>query len=554
VLAEGSAALGFVARAAGTYAVGVRDREFRGGTDFGYRLHLGPVPVVTGVFPLAAPRGRTTAVHVSGVNLGSPAGTTAKVTIPADAAPGSKVRVPLEGAAATAVGTAEVTVAEFPAVVLDPVAGADLRVPGSADGILTKPGEAHTARFSAKKGERLVVEVLARRAGSPIDPVVEVLDVAGKPVPLGVLRATAKTSVTFRDHDSANPGIRLDAWNELGVDDYLYVNGEVVRLLALPKGPDDDAQFYQVGGQRVAFHGTTPLNHSNGVPMYKVELHPPGSTFPPNGLPLFPLFLRNDDGGPGYGKDARLFFDPPSDGTYQVRVTDARGASGPNHAYRVTVRQPKPDFAVSFGPTAPAVWKGGAVPVNVTVTRIDGFDGPVYVKLEGLLPGFSAPETFVEPGFTTTTFALFASAGASAPPDAKPKLVARAQVGGKEVVREAPGGAPKVVEPGDIVTTVREQTVSIQPGKETKFTVDIARQGTFAGRVPVEVKGLPHGVRVLNVGLNGILITERDTSREVVLYAEPWVKPLEHPIVVLARREGTNAEHAAKSVLLRVGR
>lgn len=113
------------------------------------------------------------------------------------------------------------------------------------------------------------------------------------------------------------------------------------------------------------------------------------------------------------------------------------------------------------------------------------------------------------------------------------------------------GGLPKTVAVGDIVTTVRQQTITIQPGKETRFTVDIVRQGKFAGRVPVEVKGLPHGVRVLDIGLNGILITERDTSREVVLYAEPWVKPQEHPIVVLAKR-GANTEHAAKSVLLQV--
>ncbi len=551
ILAEDTTSLGFVVRKAGTYAIGIRDRDFRGGADFTYRLHIGNVPVVTGVFPLAAQRGRATSVHVSGVNLGAPNGITAKVLIPEDAMLGTKVKVPLP-AKPQAAGVAEVTVAEFPAVVLDPVTGADIRVPGSADGIFTKPNDPHTTHFSARKGERLVVEVLARRAGSPVDPVIEILDAAGKPVPLGVLRATAKTLVTFRDHDSEKPGIRLDAWNELAIDDYLYVNGEVVRILALPKGPDDDCQFYQVGGQRVAFHGTTPTHHAFGLPMYKVELHAPGKTFPPNGLPLFPLNYRNDDGGPGYGKDSRVIFDAPAEGNYQVRVTDARGASGPNHAYRVTVRHPKPDFAVSFTPTSPSVWKSGALPVNVNVTRLDGFDGPVHVKLEGLPAGFTAPETFVEAGFNTTTFALFAEASATVPPDAKLKLIARASIGGKEITHGATGGLPKVVAVGDIVTTVRQQTITIQPGRETRFTVDIARQGKFAGRVPVEVKGLPHGVRVLNIGLNGILITERDTSREVVLYAEPWVKPMEHPIVVLAKREGANTEHAAKSVLLKV--
>lgn len=71
ILAEGAAALGYAVRKAGTYAIGVRDRDFRGGSDFAYRLHVGNVPVVTGVFPLAAQRGRATSVHVSGVNLGA---------------------------------------------------------------------------------------------------------------------------------------------------------------------------------------------------------------------------------------------------------------------------------------------------------------------------------------------------------------------------------------------------------------------------------------------------------------------------------------------------
>jgi hypothetical protein len=38
----------------------------------------------------------------------------------------------------------------------------------------------------------------------------------------------------------------------------------------------------------------------------------------------------------------------------------------------------------------------------------------------------------------------------------------------------------------------------------------------------------------------------------MVIYAEPWVQSVEHPFVVLARREGKNTEHAARSVLLKV--
>src|SRR5581483_3789960 len=290
--------------------------------------------------------------------------------------------------------------------------------------------------------QRLVVEVLARRAGSPVDSVIEIQDAAGKPLPRALLRATATTYTTFRDHDASGPGIRLDTWNELAMDDYLFVSGELMRILDLPKNPDDDCQFYQVAGQRVGYLGTTPTHHSFGSPMYKVEIHPTGTTFPPNGLPVFPIYWRNDDGGPGYGKDSFLLFDPPADGTYQVRVTDARGSSGPAHAYRVTVRPPRPDFAVKFTPTAPAVWRGGAVPISVTATRTDGFDGPIRVRLDGLPPGFHAPEAVIEGNLTTTAFALFADAAASVPPSTRLRLVATAAVGGREVVREAAGGVP----------------------------------------------------------------------------------------------------------------
>ena len=120
---------------------------------------------------------------------------------------------------------------------------------------------------------------------------IEVLDAAGKPVPRALLRCTAKTYTTFRDHDSAGPGIRLEAWNELAIDDYLFVGGELMRILALPKNPDDDCQFYRSAASASGFLGTTPTHHSQGTPMYKVEVHPPGTTFPPNGLPLVHALL-----------------------------------------------------------------------------------------------------------------------------------------------------------------------------------------------------------------------------------------------------------------------
>src|SRR5262249_56879264 len=134
------------------------------------------------------------------------------------------------------------------------------------------------------------------------------------------------------------------------------------------------------------------------------------------------------------------------------------------------------------------------------------------------------------------------------------KLRAHAVIDGAKISKEIAGGAPALIAAGDIVTTTEESAVTLKPGGTVKLTVNIERRGKFAGRVPVDVRGLPHGVKVLDIGLNGVLITERETRRTFVLYAEPWVEPTQHPFVVVARQEGKNTEHAAKSVQLNVAR
>ena len=551
VVAESaSGLLGYTCPTAGAYAVGVRDRDYRGDATMFYRLNIGDIPIVTGVFPLGVQRGGEADIQVEGVHLGP--NRTVHVKAPADAAVGSRLPVPIAPPGGPPLGDPSVVVGEFPEVT--PAAdGALIPTPGTANGRIDRPGATATYRFQAKKGRTLFLEVNARQLGSPLDSTIEILDSAGKPLPRAALRCLSKTVVVFRDHDSAGSGIRIENWNDLAVNDYLLAGEELMRIFQLPKNPDDDCQFYSRGGQRLGYLGTTPTAHPMGQPMYKVSIHPPGTTFPPNGLPVVTLTWRNDDGGPGFGKDSRLAFDAPADGEYQVRVADARGMGGPLYAFRLTVREPRPSFDVSFSPTAPAVRKGGAAAITVNADRIDDYDGPIDVRLDGLPPGLSAPPTTVPAGEYSTSFALYADPTATVPAGAPPlKLTAHATIDGKDVVREAAGGMPKLEEPGDIVTTTDVSEVTVAPGGEVRVTAKVERRNGFAGRIPLDVRGLPHGVRVLDVGLNGILITEKDASRTFVIYAEPWVEPTEHPFVVVAKQEGKNAEYAAKSVLLRV--
>src|SRR5262249_44327725 len=235
---------------------------------------------------------------------------------------------------------------------------------------------------------------------------------------------------------------------------------ELIRIRELPTHPDADCMFFSDRGQRMGFLDTTPTHLSNNLPMYKVAIHPAGTTFPPNGFPVVTLYYRNDDGGPGYGRDSRIFFDPPGDGEYQVRVTDARGQGGENHGYRLTIRPPRPSFNVSFNPTAPTVSKGGAIPITATAERLDGYEGEIALSLTHLPAGFSAPATAIPAGENSTTFALYADADARLP--AKPpslKLRAHAVIDGAKISKEIAGGAPALIAAGDIVTTTEESAV-----------------------------------------------------------------------------------------------
>jgi WD40 repeat protein len=542
--------LGHVCIRAGTYALGIRDREYRA-VNTPYRLSIGDIPIVTSVFPLGIQRGTETEIHVEGVHLGKVR--SVRVKAPGSAAVGSRLPVPVLTSEGPPLGAASVVVGEFPEGSISSIE-TSIPVPGTANGVIDAAGATNTWRFSARRGERLLLEINAQRIGSPLDSTIEILDATGRPLPRATLRSLAKTYVVFRDHESRSTGIRMEAWSELAVNDYLLVGSELLRIRELPKNPDDDCQVWARQGQRLGYLGTTPSQLSQGTPMYKVSIHPPGTTFAPNGLPVVTLFWRNDDGGPGFGKDSRLVFDPPADGVYRVRVADARGEGSKAHAYRLTVRPPKPDYSVRF--SAPGqVSRGSAVPMRVNVERSDEFDGPIHVRLVNLPAGLSAPETFVPSGEFSTSFALYADPSANLPAKLSPlELEAKAVIVGKEVMRKATAAVPALIAPGDIVTTTEQNEVTIKPGGEVRVTVKVERRNGFTGRIPLEVLGLPHGLRVLDIGLNGILVIPGESTRTIVIQADAWVRPMEHPFVVLARREGKGSEHAAKSVMLRVVR
>jgi len=243
-----------------------------------------------------------------------------------------------------------------------------------------------------------------------------------------------------------------------------------------------------------------------------------------------------------------------------VRLTDAQGREGAGLAYRLTIRPPRPDFRLTMSPEHPNVPRGGSVPVEVTAERLDGFDGPIHVRMEGLPPGIAADPAVIPANGVSATLTLTARADASTPaPETAPRIrvTGGARSGGRQVTRaiSPEGGSHRValLPSPDVTVQTDLREVTLRPGEQVDVTALIARHHGFAGRVPIEVRNLPFGVRVLDVGLNGVLVTEQETRRRFVLMAEPWAPPVTRPFYAVARVESDPASLiASPPVVLRV--
>ncbi|MBM4075350.1 MAG: WD40 repeat domain-containing protein, partial [Planctomycetes bacterium] len=393
-------------------------------------------------------------------------------------------------------------------------------------------------RFSARKGETWILETNANRSGSLADTRLEVLHSDGTPVLRAVLQAVRDSWINFRPIDSNSSDVRVEFWEEMDLNQYLYMRGEVCKTFRAPRGPDSGYQLYAIGGKRKNYFDTSATSHAKEEPCYIVEAFPPGSKIVDNGLPVFPVFYANDDDADRkLDKDSRLTFTAESDGDYLVRVSDTRGFVGDKHHYTLTIRSPKPDFKLTVNTLNPKVSAGSGQRLKFTVDRIDGFDGDIRIDIAGLPSGFSASSPVVIPsGHVETNSVLLAQSDAVAPTNEgweRVSVLATSTIGDQIVTRSAgtlgeiklepPSKIRVRLVPDNVESTSQDGALAMEPGTTITAKIIVDRNG-YEGDVKFDVDNLPHGVIVDNIGLSGVLVRANETERQIFLTARPWVE------------------------------
>ncbi len=510
-------------KTAGDYLVRITDGEQGGSANHTYRVTIGKFPIVISAFPLGVAKGGTEKVSLTGYRLGTDSTVSVTGTPSSEDPDALFLRPKTFNRVKLAVGNGPELVASGKNGT--PASAQPVSIGTTINGRVTTPQQYF--RFHARKDEKLIIDVAARRLGSPLDSLIEVLDAQAKPIETATVRAVSETFTSLRDHDSASRGVRLATSTNFDPGDYIMIGGEIMRIETIPPNADNDFIFESVNNERTAFFNTSPEAHALDSSAYKVIIAPPQTKFPSNGLPIVHLTYRNDDGGAGYGKDSRLRFIAPADADYLIRLADVRGVSGPEYTYRLSVRHPVPSYTLSVAPANPNVPAGGRIPITVTALRMDDHNDPIDIDILNLPPGFHATHGVIQPNDKRTTLILSADANAKLA-GAVPFIVSdgKGRIANPEDRTKLIALAPK----SDVQMSAETREAVLTPDKDAEISVTIVRNNGFGGRVPVEVRNLPPGVEVSDTGLNGVLINENETRRTFKLHMLPTAKPLTQPI------------------------
>ena len=157
----------------GTYTIEVRDSLYRGREDFVYRLTIGELPFVTGIFPLGGKLGEKTSVTLTGWNLPQ------KTFIHDNTETGvtslnenfyNEVSFAVDSLPEVSAGGENHSGETAQAVTL----------PVIINGRISQPDEAEVFKFDGKASQQIVAEVFARRLDSPLDSFLRLTDSTGK--------------------------------------------------------------------------------------------------------------------------------------------------------------------------------------------------------------------------------------------------------------------------------------------------------------------------------------------------------------------------------------
>jgi hypothetical protein len=348
-------------------------------------------------------------------------------------------------------------------------------LPAVLVGTISSAGDVDCFRFDARKGQRLVFDIGAARAGSPLDATISLYDASGKEIaanndthgadPFLAVDVPADGSYTLEIRDLQFRGGGDYAYRVLaGPVPYVEAlvpmtsqRGKVVEVQAVGhnlQGGDKvrlDLTYAQPGQVRV--RATTPLGVSNALP-FEITDVPPVVEAEPN--------------------DAA---DKANKVTLPAEISGRIGRDDDEDFYRFTVAQKQ---MVNIEVVA----RRSGSPVDALLTLRSAKDGAVIETNDDAAGADARITRDLEPGdYVVSVRDLVYSGG----PDHAYRLSVE----------------PTLTPPQEFAVRFQPDAIRVHRGGNAAVWCDVTRMNGYSGTVTVTLEGLPRGVTAAPVTLEG---------------------------------------------------
>ncbi|MBL8850489.1 MAG: hypothetical protein JNG89_12485 [Planctomycetaceae bacterium] len=246
----------------------------------------------------------------------------------------------------------------------------------------------------------------------------------------------------------------------------------------------------------------------------------------------------------------------PADGRYIVEMRDAHARGGSPFVYYLKITPARPDFELKIDTDKTWVTPGTCAAIFVRARRINGFEGPIDLHIDGLPAGCTAHCGRILPG-SATDGCIILEAAADAAMGATNVTITGSVAGedGQTTTHTAvpfqetymPGGGRnhvpvethtvgvgKLSDLKDVVLNTYD--LRLKPGESKRVDVTLTRTEGFAQNVTLDVlfqhlgsiygNSLPPGVSI-DAKNSTLLLSGAESQGYLTLTADPSAKPVE---------------------------
>ena len=358
-------------------------------------------------------------------------------------------------------------------------------------------------------------------------------------------------SIALLDSDDPQivaSGKNLDRGSAVAVDLPVGVSGQLVQ--------PDQVHWYSFDATKGQAYRFETQSQRRGLPLDTVI-----EVFDANGKRL-----AEADDGP-QTKDSTLHWTAPADGTFYLSVRDLHARGGERFVYHLSAEPSGPDFELNGEYYYAQIAPGTNMMWFAKITRLNGFDGPVEITVEGLPEGVTQEPVSIPPKMNHCAILLKcdekAPIGASLVSITGTADVDDGSGNTRQIVRQgrivceqqSSGGSQAkwpvntsivgVTKPLDLTSvTASPSEITLPPGGNAEIDVTIARTEGFTDAVTLAMsfdyfssklgEQLPPGVTVGKA--SKLRLAGNNLTGKVILEASTSAPPVERlPIAVLAR-------------------